>query len=158
MIRSLLLAAALLSLAAPASAAPARPDPLTAMFTWWDKAFVTPGAFTKDAFDRFFTPDATLELNGKTEVRGTAEWAAHFQAIQSRGGVVEIVVPFKQTFRAGDRIYTYHIIRSRRNGLPACMLAAGHATLRGEKIASITLVRTPLDPAKGQGDPACWTE
>lgn len=153
-----LIGAAMLGLAAPARA-DAPKDPLETMFAWWDEAFKTPGAYTQEAFERFFTEDATLTLNGKVAIRGTAEWAKHFQAIQGRGGIVEIVVPFKHAFRSGDMLYTYHIIRSRRNeGLPMCMLAAGHAVMRGDKIASITLVRHPLDPAKGETDPACWTE
>jgi hypothetical protein len=36
-------------------------------------------------------------------------------------------------------------------------LAAGHAELRGDKIATIVLVRSTLDPAKGPIDPQCWT-
>lgn len=132
-------------------------DKLSAMFAWWDQAFTQPGAYTEQAFDRWFTKDATLTLNGQTVIHGTADWAKHFQAIQGRGGVVEIVVPFKTVFQTGNRIYTYHIIRSRSNsGVPACMLAAGHADLRGDKIAAITLVRHALDPAKGETDPGCF--
>ncbi len=148
--------------ASPASASPAAAeplDPIATMFTWWDDAFKKPGAFTQEAFERYFTPDATLTLNGEVAIHNTAEWASHFQAIQGRGGIVEIVVPFKKSFRAGDELYTYHVIRSRRNtGLPQCMLAAGHSVMRDDKIASISLVRTPI-PASGKGsDPACWAE
>lgn len=145
---------------APAAAvgATSRPcDPVAAMFQWWNEAIKVPGSFTKEAFERFFTPDATLTLNGDTVIHNTTEWASYFQAIQARGGIVEIVVPFKNAFRSGDELYTYHVIRSRRNiGVPACMLAAGHSVMRGDKIASITLVRTPIPSTGKNSDPDCW--
>ncbi|MHC9419719.1 hypothetical protein ACYZX9_14105 [Sphingomonas citri] len=133
-------------------------DALSRMFVWWDQAFKTPGAFTAENFSRYFTPDATLTLEGRTVIRGVNQWATHFQKIQAGGGDVEIVVPFKAAFQQGDRLYTYHVIRSRRDGKLGCVLAAGHAELRGGKIASITLVRAPVDLAKGPPDPACWTK
>jgi hypothetical protein len=68
------------------------------------------------------------------------------------------VLPFKDVCQQGNKIYNYHVIRTRRNGSTACSLAAGSAELRGGKIASITLVRAPLDPAKGPLDPQCWTK
>lgn len=128
------------------------------MFIWWDEAFKTPGAYARENFARFFTDDATLVLEGQVVIDGIDEWVSHFQGIQSRGGEVEIVVPFKEVFEAGDRIYTYHVIRSRRGGKAACSLAAGHAELRDGKIASIVLVRSPLDPAEDTLDPQCWTQ
>lgn len=142
---------------ADAKPAPAT-DVLSRMFTWWDEAFKTPDAYTRENFAKFFTEDATLLLEGQVVIDGIDEWVSHFQAIQSRGGEVEIVVPFKEVLEAGDRIYTYHVIRSRRDGRAACSLAAGHAELRGGKIASIVLVRSPLDPAEDTLDPQCWTQ
>ena len=69
-----------------------------------------------------------------------------------------IVVPFKTVFQQGDKIYCYHVIRSRRQGKASCSLAAGHAVVKRGKIASITLVRTVLDATKGPLDPECWTD
>jgi hypothetical protein len=63
-----------------------------------------------------------------------------------------------RVFPAGDLIYTYHVIRSRRDGTVSCSLAAGHAELRGDRISTIVLVRSTLDPAKGPLDAQCWTE
>lgn len=140
----------------PSTDAPAT-DMLSRMFTWWDGAFKTPGAFTEENFGRFFTPDATLTIGGRRVITGLAEWVSHFDGIQSRGGVVEIVVPFKKVFQVGDDIYTYHVIRARRDGRAECTLAAGHATLRDGKIASIVLVRSPMDEKDGPLDPQCWT-
>lgn len=148
---------AALTMTVPA-AAQAPGDALSKMFIWWDQAFKTPGAFTPEAFGKYFTPDAALTLEGRTVVRGLDQWATHFQKIQASGSEVEIVVPFKDVFQSGSKIYTYHIIRSRRNGTTGCVLAAGHAVMRGTKIASITLVRMQMDPAKGPLDPQCWTK
>ena len=152
------LAAALLTAAAPAAATekPAT-DMLSKMFVWWNQAFKTPGAYTPESFSKFFTPDATLTLEGRTVINGVNEWAKHFQKIQSGGGDVEIVVPFKEVFEKDGVIYNYHVIRSRRGGQAACSLAAGHATLRDGKISAIVLVRAPLDASKGPLDPQCWT-
>ncbi len=144
---------------AQAEAAAPKPstDVLSRMFIWWNEAFKTPGAYTAEKFSKFFTPDATLVLEGRTVISGVDGWAKHFQRIQSGGGEVEIVVPFKEVFEKDGLIYNYHVIRSRRNGKAACSLAAGHAVVTGGKIASIVLVRSDLDPAKGPLDPQCWT-
>ena len=131
-------------------------DKVSAMFTWWNAAFKTPGAYTPEAFAKHFTKDATLTLEGREIIRGTDQWAKHFQKIQSGGGEVEIVVPFKDVFQQGEKIYTYHVIRSRRDGKTACALAAGHAVVEGGKIASITLVRSNLDVAALAREPECW--
>ncbi|TKD50746.1 hypothetical protein [Sphingomonas baiyangensis] len=146
--------------AVPSGAQPQAPatDALSRMFLWWNQAFKTPGAFTAANFSKHFTPDATLTLEGRTVIRGVEQWETHFQKIQSGGGDVEIVVPFKEVFEKDGRIYNYHVIRSRRDGKVGCSLAAGHADLRDGKIAAITLVRSELDPAKGPLDPQCWTK
>ncbi|MCZ8130559.1 MAG: hypothetical protein O9284_04580 [Steroidobacteraceae bacterium] len=144
--------------AAAPTAAAGPSDTLSRFFQWWNATFLVPGGYTAEGFSRWFTPDATLVIDGREIIRGVDGWASHFTRIQSGGGQVEIVVPFKQVFQAGDRIYTYHVIRSRRDGKASCMLAAGHAELRGDRIASIVLVRAALDPAKGPLDPQCWTD
>jgi hypothetical protein len=145
-------------LALPARAEMPATDALSKMFLWWNQAYKTPGAYTADNFRKHFTEDATLTLEGRTVISGVEQWATHFQKIQSGGGDVEIVVPFKAVAQAGDLIYNYHLIRSRRGGELSCSLAAGDARLRDGKIASITLVRATLDPAKGPMDPQCWTK
>jgi hypothetical protein len=155
----LLLTAAMALAAAPAPAAAAEAkatDKLSQMFVWWNTAFKTPGAYTAANFRKHFTEDATLTLEGREVIRGVEQWATHFQKIQSGGGDVEIVVPFKTVFQKGDQIYTYHVIRSRRDGKLGCSLAAGHAELKGGKIASIVLVRSDLNADKGPLDPQCW--
>lgn len=148
------LAGLLMFQAAPASA---KDDPFTAMFAWWNTAFKTKDGFTADGFRRHFTEDATLTLEGRQAIKGIDQWVAHFRRIQASGSEVEIVVPFKTVFSDGGHIYSYHVIRSRHAGKAACTLAAGHAVMAGDRIAAITLVRAPMDPAKGPLDPQCWT-
>jgi hypothetical protein len=142
--------------AAPPSTA-AQLDVLQRFFQWWNATYKVPGGYTAQAFGEWFTPDATLVLEGREVIRGLDGWAQHFQRIQAGGGDVEIVVPFKRAFQSGNYLYTYHVIRSRRDGNVACSLAAGHAELRDGKISTIVLVRSPLDPTKGALDPECWT-
>ncbi|WP_157219978.1 Cif family virulence factor [Flavisphingomonas formosensis] len=157
--RSILLAAAAaLTMAMPAQAAAPARDMLSQMFLWWDAAFKRPDGFTPEAFRTYFTDDATLTLEGKTVIRGIPEWVEHFRKIQASGREVEIVVPFKDVFQQGNRIFTYHVIRSRGAGKVTCALAAGDAVLRGGKIASIMLVRTNLDEAGLKAEPDCWTQ
>lgn len=143
----------------PASAGPApAQDALSAFFQWWNQAYKQPGSYTAEAFGRHLATDATLVLEGRETIRGLDGWAKHFQKIQAGGGDVELVVPFRTGFQQGDRIYTYHVIRSRRDGKVSCSLAAGHAELRDGKIATIVLVRSTLDPARAALDPECWKE
>ncbi|RLP23521.1 hypothetical protein D8676_20185 [Mesorhizobium sp. YM1C-6-2] len=130
-------------------------DRLSEMFTWWNQAMKTPGAFTAEAFSEYFTDDAPLVIDGKEVMRGPEGWADRFRAIQAATDAVEIVVPFRHVFQSGDQIYTYHIIRSRAQGKVSCMLAAGHADLVDGKLGAVTLVRAEIDPAS---DPDCWRE
>lgn len=130
-------------------------DRLSEMFTWWNQAMKTPGGFTEEAFAKYFTDDAPLVIDGIEVMRSPAGWAQRFQAIQAATDAVEIVVPFRYSFQQGDRIYTYHIIRSRAAGKVDCMLAAGHADLENGMISRVTLVRASVDPAS---DPDCWKE
>ncbi len=122
-------------------------DPVSRMFSWWNEAYKTPGAYTEKAFGIYFTDDAELVIDGRRVTLGLEGWAKHFQAIQAGGGEAEIVVPFKEVFQVGNKVYTYHLIRANRDGVAMRMLAAGHAILRDGKIASISLVRTVLDPS-----------
>lgn len=140
---------------APVSSDPTPPDRLSEMFTWWNQAMKTPGAFTEEAFARHFTAGAPLVINGVETMRGPAGWAERFQMIQAATDAVEIVLPFRYSFQEGDRIYTYHVIRSRAAGKVDCMLAAGHADLEGDRISRVILVREPIDPAS---DPDCWKQ
>lgn len=147
-----LLAAVLCLSSAQASAAK---DELSTMFEWWNGAFKSKDGFTAEAFARYYTPDARLIIDGVEQARGIDAWVQHFRKIQASGAQVEIVLPFRHVFKQGDKIYTYHVIRSVRNGTPGCVLAAGHAFVVKGKISEVNLVRAALDPAQAAKDPSC---
>ncbi len=133
----------------------AEPDLLTKMFTWWNAAYKVPGSFTAEAFSKYFTDDAVLRINGRVSAKGINEWASHFQHIQAGGGSVEIVLPFLEEFDVGNRIYTYHVIRSVHGGVTECQLVAGHAIVRDGRLALVSLVRTAFDPTNSPAGPTC---
>ena len=53
------------------------------MFTWWNGAMTTPGAFTEEGFSTYFTQDAPLVIDGVEVMRGPAGWAKRFQTIRT---------------------------------------------------------------------------
>jgi len=125
------------------------------MFEWWNVAFKSSTGFTEAAFAKYFTADAVLIIDGVEQARGLPAWVQHFRKIQASGASVEIVLPFRQVFKQGDKIYTYHVIRSLRNGTPGCTLAAGHALLQQGKISEVSLVRSILSQQQAEKDPSC---
>lgn len=135
--------------------ASAASDELGTMFEWWNTAFKAKDGFNAEAFGRYYTSDARLVIDGVEQARGIDAWVRHFRKIQESGAQVEIVLPFRQVFKQGDMIYTYHVIRSVRNGVAGCTLAAGHAFLVKGKISEVNLVRATLDPAQAATDPSC---
>ena len=150
-----ILSAVLIS-ALPGYAPAQAPDELTRMFEWWNGAIRTPGAFTAEAFGRYFDPQASMIINGHLSAHGLQDLASHFQHIQASGVAVEVELPFKEEFRSGDRIYTYHVISSRLKGRVGCDIAAGHAVIKAGKILSLTLVEQAIDYQKPPVDPQCW--
>ncbi|WP_417450298.1 hypothetical protein [Kordiimonas sp.] len=132
-----------LALLAPVQAdAMQTPTELTQMFSWWNKAFKTEGGFTREGFARHFTEDGAIMIDGHMRVQGLDNLVAHFQGIQSRTDSVEIVLPFKEEFRSGDKIFTYHLIKSVAGEQQNLTHAMGYAEVRDGKISLIHLVRS----------------
>src|SRR5579862_4962686 len=82
-------AAALVSAASvqatePQTRAAGPPDPLVAMFVWWNAAYKQKDGFTAEAFSKYFTSDTVLRVNGKDRSVGVEELASHFRDIQKR--------------------------------------------------------------------------
>ena len=152
--RVFLLSALLTTLSALAD----QPDRLTQMFVWWNRALKTPGGFTVESFGQYWDKDAALVINGTVLAQGIEAITQSFKSIQERSvnDEIEIVVPFMQQFQAGDKIFTYHTIRSRRDGKAACMLASGYAELKNDKILVVNLVRADIDPATAPAQLNCW--
>ena len=123
------------------------PDPLVAMFVWWNAAYQQKDGFTAASFSRYFTPDAVMRINGKDRSKGVAELAEHFRAIQAATEMVVIDLPFIDEFVSADgtRIFTQHFVRAREHGKDSRERVMGYATIRDGKIALINFVSVP-DP------------
>lgn len=117
------------------SASEADDNVLVQMFVWWNGAISDPQGFTEEAFRRYYTEDAAIVINGKEVVRGIAPLVEHFKRIQQRVESVEIVLPFEEGLQAGNRIFTYHKIRSRAEGRDGLSHVMGYAVVEDGKIA-----------------------
>jgi ketosteroid isomerase-like protein len=129
------------------------PDPLVAMFVWWNAAYQQKDGFTAKSFSAYFTPDAVMRINGQDRCKGLEDLAQHFRDIQSRTEMVVIELPFIDEFSSpsGDRIFTHHFVRARENGKESRERVMGFATIKGGKIALINFVSVP-DPPRDGGD------
>jgi ketosteroid isomerase-like protein len=133
------------------SAAPAKADPLVAMFVWWNAAYKEKDGFTVEAFSHYFTPDAVLRVNGKDRSVGLEDLASHFRDIQARTESVVIELPFLDEFASpsGDRIFTHHFVSARENGKASRERVMGYAAIRNGKISLINFMSVPDEPASG---------
>lgn len=133
------------------SAAPAKADPLVAMFVWWNAAYKQKDGFTVEAFSHYFTPDAVLRVNGKDRSVGLEDLASHFRDIQARTESVVIELPFLDEFASpsGDRIFTHHFVSARENGKASRERVMGYAAIRNGKISLINFMSVPDEPASG---------
>ena len=142
-------AVALLFAGAPISAAADKPDPLVAMFVWWNAAYQQKDGFTAESFSRYFTKDAVMRINGKDRSVGVEDLAKHFRDIQARTEMVVIDLPFIDEFASpsGDRIFTHHFVRARENGKDSRDRVMGYAAIKDGKISLINFVSVPDEPA-----------
>jgi hypothetical protein len=129
------------------------PDPLVAMFVWWNAAYRQPEGFTAQAFGRYFTPDAVMRINGKDRCAGLEDLARHFRKIQADTEMVVIDLPFIDEFSSpdGQRIFTHHFVRAREHGKDSHERVMGYAAIRDGKISLINFVSVP-DPVPGPAD------
>src|ERR1700691_3949958 len=141
--------AALSSLASRAARADA-PDPLVAMFQWWNAAYKQKDGFTAESFSRYFTPDAVMRINGKDRCHGLEDMAQHFRDIQAKTEMVVIDLPFIDEFASpnGDRIFTHHFVRAREHGKDSRERVMGYVSLKGGKISLINFVSVPDPPSE----------
>lgn len=154
----MLAVAAALSIAGTAQAKPAdspkifsnvrQDDLLTRMFIWWDAAFKDPNGFTPEAFSRYYTDDAVMRINGTDRAKGLNALAERFRMIQSKTSVVDIKVPFVESFSSPDgrQIFTYHLIDAVEDGKPSHEMVMGYATIRDGKIALINFLSVTGEP------------
>jgi hypothetical protein len=141
---------------APATVGMARadtPDPLVAMFVWWNSAYKQKEGFTAQSFSRYFTADAVMRINGKDRCHGVDDLAQHFRDIQAKTEMVVIDLPFIDEFTSptGDRIFTHHFVRAREHGQDSRERVMGYASIRDGKISLINFVSVP-DPLPDAGE------
>ena len=117
---------------------------LVDMFAWWNEAIQTEGAFTEEAFGRYFTEDAQIVVNGNVSARGLQSMVEQFRRIQQETEYVEIVLPFEEGFRDGNKIFTYHLIRARENGADSLTRVMGYAVVEDGKLALVNLLHYPV--------------
>ena len=123
---------------------------LVDMFAWWNATIKVPGGFTEEGFARFFTEDAAIIVNNNESVRGIKNMVPHFQRIQEDTESVEIVLPFEEGFREGNRIFTYHLIKAREKGTDRLSHVMGYTVIEDGKIALVKF----LSYAKPDEEPA----
>lgn len=127
---------------APPTNASAQPSTiLTDMFGWWNEVINSEEPLTADQFRRYFTEDAVILVNNQEQVRGVENMPAHFLPIRERPGTIEVELPFREEFQSGNRIFTYHLIRSTQGEVVNISYNMGYAIIEGDRIASISLAR-----------------
>jgi len=129
------------------------PDPLVAMFIWWNAAYRQKDGFTAESFGRYFTPDAVMRINGSDRCKGVADLAQHFRDIQAHTEMVAIELPFIDEFTSsgGNQIFTHHFVIAREHGKDSRERVMGYATIRDGKIALLNFVSVP-DPMQPAAD------
>jgi hypothetical protein len=129
------------------------PDPLVAMFVWWNAAYKQKDGFTAESFSHYFTADAVMRINGKDRCHGLEDLAQHFRDIQAKTEMVVIDLPFIDEFASanGDRIFTHHFVRAREHGEDSRERVMGYVSIKGGKISLINFVSVP-DPMPGSSE------
>ena len=110
---------------------------LVRMFDWWNGAIKDPNGFTEEAFRRYYTEDAAIVINGTERMRGISAMVKRFKQIQESVEAAEIVLPFEEGFESGNRIFTYHLERSRVDGVDGLGHVMGYAIVENGKIAYV---------------------
>lgn len=126
--------------ATAAQAVNADQSELERMFIWWNAAMARPDGFTAEGFRQHFTEDAVIAINGEERVKGIEAMVRHFKRIQANTDSVEIVVPFFEKFREGDKLFTYHKSRAVVDGRLEEDLVMGYVVLRDGKIARVNFL------------------
>ena len=96
-------------------------------------------------FAHFYTEDAAIVINGVERVKGVVMMPGFFKENRDRTEFIEIEMPFKEKFRSGDKIFTYHTIRAIRNGIEEVSHNMGYAIIKNDKIAYVSLARFTMD-------------
>ena len=88
---------------------------LVQMFKWWNGAFKSEEKFTEEGFAQYFTDDIVFIINGKRSPKGIKSLTERFNKIKDTYHLIEIILPMKEEFVSGDKIFTYHLNRGQQN-------------------------------------------
>lgn len=139
---------ALCLVVASCAAQPAPSNTMVEMFNWWNQAFETQGAYTPEAFSKYYTDDAVMIIDGSARANGLKELSRNFNRIQGSVESVEIVMPPIESFQQGNRIFTYHKELVRDGGQDSVGYVMGYVVIDGGKISKINFVN--MDEAAAQ--------
>jgi len=92
---------------------------LVRMFEWWNAAYKSEEPFTEEAYARYFTDDIVFVVNGRRSQKGIKSLTQRFNQLKQEIHAIEIMLPFKEEFAEGNKIFTYHLNRGKtREGDP----------------------------------------
>ena len=128
------------TLSGAASAGEKTATVLEDMFRWWNGAFKVEGAYTAEAFGKYYTEDTVMIIDGSVRAQGLDQMSRNFNRIQKSVDSVELVMPPIETFTSGNRIFTYHKELIQQDGVKSVGYVMGYAVVKDGKIAKIDFV------------------
>ena len=105
----------LFSIGLPASAKDTDDSVLVQMFKWWNAAFQKEQDFTEAGFSQYFTDDIVFIINGQRSAKGIKSLTERFNNTKANYHTIEIILPMKEEFSSGDKLFTYHVNRGKKN-------------------------------------------
>ena len=131
----------------PSVSAPNSPDGagqtpglLEAMFEWWNDQFAKGEPFTVAGLSRFFHPDIHMIINGELRADGLDGLAARFETVRASCRTVEVELPFVETFRSDDRVFTHHRVSAETENGPMMEVVMGYVVTDGDLIRVINFL------------------
>ncbi len=110
---------------------------LVQMFVWWNQTFKSEQPFTEQGFSQYFTDDIVFVINNNRSPTGIKSLTERFNKIKELHYLIEIVLPLKEEFSSGNRVFTYHLNRGKnKKGDPwgGVTHVLGWVDIKNEKI------------------------
>lgn len=122
---------------------------LVSMFKWLNKVYVSDEDFTEEGFAQFFTNDILFVVNGQKRERGIQALTKRYNNLKSRYAYIEILFPFQEEERVGNKIYTYYINRGWEddaNPIEITTHVMGYVEIKDNKISVLNFLFADLEP------------
>lgn len=123
---------------------------LVAMFKWLNEVYISDEDFTEEGFSQFFTDDILFIVNGVKRERGITALTQRYNSLKSRYAYLEILFPFREEERVGDKIFTYYMNRGWEdveNPVEITTHVMGYVEIEDEKISVLNFIFADLEPA-----------